>query len=137
MWVLYKCSEIPIYLLVILIKTNRKYTCMECTKECFSNYADISSETEKCMQEKTTSTKPLEKQNTVNGKDNTENSRPDLGISPEDINFSQHTALQITGTEDMQQLTQNEEDSAYQGTQTPTGWTTQRAPEARSKPVCK
>ena len=51
MWVHYICSEVPIYLLVALVKSNRRYTCRECTKEGIATYDATFVEIKKNMQE--------------------------------------------------------------------------------------
>lgn len=46
MWIHYLCSALPNYLLITLIKTNRKYTCLACTSQTYLNYDALSAEME-------------------------------------------------------------------------------------------
>lgn len=41
MWTHYKCTELPLYFLIILINTNRKYTCPVCCKAKIENYDEL------------------------------------------------------------------------------------------------
>ncbi|KAK4322090.1 hypothetical protein Pmani_007143 [Petrolisthes manimaculis] len=46
MWIHYQCSDVATYILVIFKKSSRKFTCLDCTKETYPNYADLAAEIE-------------------------------------------------------------------------------------------
>lgn len=70
MWIHYKCSEVTTYVLVNLIKSNRKFTCLDCTKKNYPNYDELAAEIEKykleeCDTRETTGTQQKLKENGI------------------------------------------------------------------------
>lgn len=103
-WIHYTCSALPLYLLLCLARTNRKYTCETCAFEKFSDpeWTAEASEAMEKMRKDTTPQPPsnTEKTVNVNGKEDSPATPPPTSTETQETAIQQETPPLIHGEEE-------------------------------------